>query len=716
MNFFRYIQSIFQLILVTLLFTSLGCGGGGSDTPVPTPPPINFAPTAVISPAGNQSVTEGGTIVFAGDSSSDPDGHTPLTYAWTFTGATTSITSSTAANPGAVTFSQAGSVTVTLVVTDSQGKASSPTSISVEVTAAVNAAPTGSISHDNGDGTTGSTGDLTITAGATVVFDSSVTDPENDPITYAWDFQGGSPTTDTTSGPVSVTYASAGTFNVSLTVSDNNGNSTSIPSTPLVVTVNPVSSSGLPAFKFLPVLSPTMVNGVATYVLNAEENVDVTVESPTGTWITPMMRYNGLQLPPVITATRGDAISVTVNNNLTSANEDTTVHWHGFKIPGNQDGGPDFPIPVGTSREYSFTLSQAGAPIWFHPHAHGTTATQVYKGLAGAFILTDTITTTLENNNQLPSGAFDIAMLVQDREFADDPFNTGRRNLIYRSGNAMLGDRILVNGVEMPELQVKTRQYRFRLFNGSNGRSYDFALDTGANFYVVATDGGLLNNPVLTDHIKLSAGERAEIVVDFSAQLNQQIKLISRSFNDGGGGMGGGNLANGAPFDVMLFNVTTVETNPISLYTALPTGADINTRWLEADASVVRTFVMSQQGGAGGMQFLINGKTFDMNRVDESVLAGATEVWEISNTSGMAHPFHAHAIQWQILDRGPSGGTLIPASGVDLGWIDTVLVQPNETVRFIGRFDPVINSGKYMYHCHILEHEDAGMMGTFEVL
>jgi FtsP/CotA-like multicopper oxidase with cupredoxin domain len=116
--------------------------------------------------------------------------------------------------------------------------------------------------------------------------------------------------------------------------------------------------------------------------------------------------------------------------------------------------------------------------------------------------------------------------------------------------------------------------------------------------------------------------------------------------------------------------------------------------------------VVMQMGA--GMRFLINGQTFSINRIDEVVTAGATEIWNISNTSTMAHPFHAHAIQWQILDRNG-----VPATGVDLGWKDTVLVQPNETVRFIGHFDPAINLGTYMYHCHILEHEEAGMMGTF---
>ena len=112
-----------------------------------------------------------------------------------------------------------------------------------------------------------------------------------------------------------------------------------------------------------------------------------------------------------------------------------------------------------------------------------------------------------------------------------------------------------------------------------------------------------------------------------------------------------------------------------------------------------------------GMQFQINGLVYDPNRVDELVPNGATEIWDISNTSNMAHPFHAHAIQWQVLSRNG-----VPASGVDLGWKDTVLVEANESVRIIGRFDPVVNVGKYRYHCHILEHEEAGMMGVFEIL
>jgi FtsP/CotA-like multicopper oxidase with cupredoxin domain len=451
----------------------------------------------------------------------------------------------------------------------------------------------------------------------------------------------------------------------------------------------------------LPVLNDVDDNpndAAATYNLSADGNIAVKVATPAGSWTTPMMRFNGLQLPPVIKAKRGTAITVNVKNNLA---EDTTIHWHGFKIPAIQDGGPESPIPAGGSHTYSFELVQAAASLWFHPHADGTTATQVYNGLAGGFVVTDDISEALEANKSLPSGTYDIPILVQDRTFGADN-GSGIRPLVYggmmTSMTGMLGDRILVNGVEQPSLKVETRQYRFRVYNGSNARSYDLALDNGATFKVIGTDGGLLPAPVTTDHIVLGAGERSEIVIDFRANgINDSIALVNRTT---------------ANREVMRFDVATSATDDVTLYTSLPPNADVYQRLTAADATNTRSFVMSMGGmmGPGGMSFLINGKRFDVNRVDEVVANGATEIWSISNTSGMAHPFHAHAIQWQILDRNN-----VPASGIDLGWKDTVLVQSGETVRFIGRFDPVINKGMYMYHCHILEHEEAGMMGTFMI-
>jgi len=770
----------------------------------------NQKPVAIISPEDEQSITVGQALVFNGVRSYDPDNYTPLTYQWSFTGAMTSIRTFEGMITGSVLFTQPGTVTASLVVTDSLGLQSDVTSVVVNITSTgvnhppngfishdngtgvtgsvgnlaittgtnvvftgnaidpegdtvkynwnipanvtasttpgsqpftagfpiagtyiisltvsdsagnvdptpaqvtvtvtdppINLPPNGSISHDNGTGATGSTGDINIVSGSSVVFNGSASDPENDPVSYSWVFNGATASSTTGAGPISVSYTAPGSFIAQLTVTDSNGNIDPSPAE-LIVNVR------LPEFKYLPVLidedgDPN--NGSATYNLSVDSNVPVNVATLTGSWTTPMMRYNSLQLPPVIVAKRGTQMTFNVDNNLA---EETTIHWHGFKIPAAQDGGPDMPIAAGGSRSYNFTMAQPAGPLWFHPHAHGTTATQVYNGLAGAFIVTDDITENLENNNQIPSGSQDIALLLQDRRFAADN-GAGVRSLIYQAGGGMmgmlgmLGDRILVNGVEMPGLDVATRQYRFRIYNGSNARTYDVALDDGANFTVVGTDGGLLNSPVVTDHIMLSAGERAEIVVDFGAySVGDNIVLVSRAFA-GGGMMGGGTLANGDPFDIMQFQVTTQVSDNVVLYNSLPVTADINTRLSAANATATRSFEMNVQM----MQFTINGQVFDMNRVDELVASGATEVWSITNASPMAHPFHAHAIQWQVLDRDG-----IAAIGVDLGWKDTVLVQPGETVRIIGRFDPVINVGKYMYHCHILEHEDAGMMGIFEV-
>jgi|GEM_PF-293172 len=815
------------IVLAASLVILSGCSPAPDDSNNPSPNNpgsgneniSNQQPVAVISPASEQYITVGEALSFSGAGSFDPDGNTPLSYQWTFSGAATSIGVSSEVTPGVVTFTEEGTVTASLSVTDNLGLGSVVTSVRVFVFGAsgnrapngfihhdngtgttgstgniniatgnsvifdgsavdpdgdpvtynwdfpanvtapaspggqpftagfatagvyvisltvsdnqgntdstparvtvtvtdpatpVNLPPNGSITHNNGTGATGSTGDINITVGSSVVFQGSATDPEGDTVTYNWLFNGGTASSATISGPISVNYTSTGSYLVRLTVTDSNGN---IDTTPAELTVN----VSLPEFKYLPVLTDqdgNPNNSTATYNLSVNANVAVNVVTPDGNWTTPMMRYNGLQLPPVIKVRRGMQMTFNVDNNL---GEETTIHWHGFQIPAAEDGGPDMPIVVGGERRYSFTIVQPAAPLWFHPHAHGTTATQVYNGLAGAMIVSDSITDNLEANNRIPSGDQDIALMLQDRSFAADN-GSGSRALLYQAGGAMmggmlgmLGDRILVNGVEMPGLDVATRQYRFRIFNGSNARTYDVALSDGSLFRVVGTDGGLLDNPVLTDHVMLSAGERAEIVVDFgNYALGDDVMLVSRAFSGGGGMMGGGGtLANGAAFNIMQFQVASVENDDVNLYTSLPASADINTR-LSATGATTRSFVMSVQMIMGvGMQFQINGKTFDMNRVDELVASGATEVWEISNTSTMAHPFHAHAIQWQVLDRNG-----IPAGGVDLGWKDTVLVAPNETVRIIGRFDPVVNVGRYMYHCHILEHEEAGMMGIFEV-
>jgi len=494
-----------------------------------------------------------------------------------------------------------------------------------------------------------------------------------------------------------------------------------------------LASKTLPSLHILPTLEDEdgeKDDSKATYTLTANENVDVSVETPNGSWKTSMWRYNNNPLPLIIRTNRGDKMTLKFHNKLGS---DSTVHWHGFKIPADMDGGPDIPVQANQSKTYSFTMNQPASSLWFHPHPDMQTGKQVYMGLAGVYIVEDDISRTLELNKELPSGDKDVVLLVQDRRFDDE--KNGVRELLYKTNvmdaDGMKGSTVLVNGSVMPKFDVETTQYRFRLYNVSNAKTYDFAFSDGRKFKIVGTDGGLLNEPVEVDHIMLGAAERVELIVDFSEEkLGDSVLLVSRPYQTDSMSMDMDENseidmeANGMGLTLMRFDIATEATDDVTLYRKLPANAEIATRLDPKTASNIgatRKFIMTMymggmgegMNGASGMNndmtFVINGKLFDPNRVDEFVTAGTTEIWEIENRSTMAHPFHAHAIQWQILDRNG-----VPASGTDLGWKDTFLVQEGETVRIIGKFEAV-NIGDYMYHCHILEHEDAGMMGYFRV-
>jgi len=494
-------------------------------------------------------------------------------------------------------------------------------------------------------------------------------------------------------------------------------------------------SSTLPTLHILPTMSDEDGNNQdakATYTLTANKNVNVKIETPDGSWNTPMWRYNNNPLPLVIRTSRGNAMTLNFNNRLDA---DSTIHWHGFKIPAIMDGGPDVPVKANDSKLYSFTMNQPASSLWFHPHPDMQTGKQVYMGLAGVYLVEDAISKQLEANKELPSGDKDVVLLVQDRRF--DSEKNGVRKLLYKTkemdADGMKGATLLVNGSVMPKLNVETTQYRFRLYNVSNAKTYDFAFSDGRKFKIVGTDGGLLNKPVEVDHIMLGSAERVELVVDFSKEhVGDKLLLVSKPYQADSMMMDTNSNSemdmedNGMGLTIMRFDVTTKVSDDITLYSSLPANAEIATRLdptTASNAGSSRKFVLSMYNGGNmgqgmsgngnsnsmNMTFAINGKIFDPNRVDEFVGAGTTEIWEIKNMSPMAHPFHAHAIQWQILDRNG-----IPATGTDLGWKDTFLVQSGETVRIIGKFESV-NVGDYMYHCHILEHEDAGMMGYFRV-
>ncbi|MCC5895600.1 MAG: multicopper oxidase domain-containing protein [Alkalibacterium sp.] len=399
------------------------------------------------------------------------------------------------------------------------------------------------------------------------------------------------------------------------------------------------------------------------------------------------MGYKGAYLGPTIRVRDGQEVSMNVENRL--EDERTTVHWHGLKVDAEQDGGPHSSISPGETWTPEFTVDQSAATLWYHPHLEETTGRQVYKGLAGLLIVDDDISDELSLPAQY--GVNDIPLIIQDKRFDEEgqlDYSLDMQEIM----DGLHGDRILVNGMIDPVLVVEAGVMRFRLLNGANARLFNFRFDDGQSFYQIASDGGLLQEPVESTELILGPSERAEILIDFSEYEPGDKVMLSDQ--DRG---------------VLEFIVGETEND----YSVPETLVEIEAIDPET-ADRTRTFVLS----GIGMNVNINGKQFDPERIDEVVNYGDTEIWEVSNESGMGmgmgammgsspHPFHVHGVQFQILDRNGQS----PEQN-ERGWKDSFMVYPDETVRVITTFS---KRGVFMYHCHILEHEDAGMMGQFEV-
>jgi len=411
--------------------------------------------------------------------------------------------------------------------------------------------------------------------------------------------------------------------------------------------------------------------------------------------VTATYGYNGAILGPTLRLRRGQATEVTLINQLPASDHDhTNLHWHGLKVPGDVDIAPqgEHGLHPGRSATVAFTPDQPAATLWYHPHPHGATGLQVNLGLAGLIYLEDAVSDALP----LPRtyGVDDLPLVVQDKRLNADGSLAYMESMGDR--DFMLGDRILVNGVENPYVELPAGLVRLRLLNGSSTRRYTFALEDGRTFHQIASDGGFLETPAPMDRLPLGPAERAEILVDLSGDLGRTLFLRSLAFEAAEEEAA---VGQGRPFPVLQLRVTragTARPVPASL-AAVP-------RIPETEAALTRTFGLEDTGDG-----VINGRTFDPARVDFSLAEGATEIWSVTNfAKPIAHPFHIHGGQFQILDR--STGPL-PAG--EQGWKDTFLVNPGETVRVILRFRGL--KGRYLYHCHILEHEGAGMMGQFDV-
>jgi FtsP/CotA-like multicopper oxidase with cupredoxin domain len=430
--------------------------------------------------------------------------------------------------------------------------------------------------------------------------------------------------------------------------------------------------------------------------------------------------YNGTYLGPTIRVYSGDQVEMTIANRL---REPTTVHWHGLLVPGELDGGPHQAIAPGATWRPALPIRQPAATLFYHSHLHHATAEQVYSGLAGVMIVRDAD----EEKLGLPSeyGIDDLPLVLQDRQFEG-----GR--LVMPGGmmtamNGARGDTILVNGTPNAFARVPARRVRLRLVNASNARDYHLAFDDGRAFHWIATEGGLLEAPLERRSLQLSPGERAEILVDFSDGAAASL-VTGPDRNMPMMGMMGrarGSLADLGPQTVLAFEAGPREATPVPVPARLGT----HETWDASHAVRRRRFSLEMgmgmmggrgMGGMGGMgmrggpgmgngmdMFSINGRAFDMARVDERVRLGDLEIWEVAGDM-MTHPFHIHGVHFRVLGRGAYG-----PGAQDAGVKDTVRVD--EPVRLLVRFTQPASAAPFMYHCHILEHEDHGMMGQFTV-
>ena len=390
--------------------------------------------------------------------------------------------------------------------------------------------------------------------------------------------------------------------------------------------------------------------------------------------------YNGSFLGPMLRFEKGDTVKIRTINEL---DEETTFHWHGLEVAADADGGPHDALQPGEEKVIEFEVTQEASTLWFHPHPHGKTSEQVYNGLAGLIYIDDENSKSL----QLPNvyGENDVPLIFQDRVF-DDENQLNYKSVMNEDGT--IGDTLLINGTLNPKLTVNKEKVRLRLLNGSNARNYTFKLNTGDSFVQIATDGGFLNEPVTLNEVTLTPSERAEIVVDFSkldngsdlALINEEgTILLPFELSDAGG------KVTKVPGVMNDFSLSDEEIN-------LPV------------TKKIELFGMMNMVS-------INGKKFDPERIDFTQQQGVTEVWEIYNKpdmmGGMIHPFHIHGAQFKIISR---NGETPPEN--ERGWKDSISVAPDETVKIAIQFK---HKGVYMFHCHILEHEDNGMMGQVKV-
>ena len=405
--------------------------------------------------------------------------------------------------------------------------------------------------------------------------------------------------------------------------------------------------------------------------------------------------FNGPFLGPTLRARRGEKIRAEISNDL---EEMTTVHWHGIQLPAYCDGGPHSPIQVGETWKPEWEIIQPAATVWYHPHPHLATATHAYRGLAGMFILDDDTSDGLDLPHEY--GVDDIPVVIMDAKFTED----GQLDEESVGTLGLLGTTPLVIGITNARFEATTRRVRLRLLNGASMRFYTLELGR-MPFHVIATDAGLLDAPVEVDSLLLGPGERAEVIVDLEPGKDVQLRSVPCKDN-----FGVPKDDNAADFGFRdSFDLLSIagpdESAPEP--PALPATLDpAAAKTPSPEGLTEREFVLNT--------FMINGEQMDMTRVDTVIDHAAPEIWTVTNeNSDWPHNFHIHNARFQVLDWDGEEKMKVFNSG----WKDIVNLPPKVTARLLVEFghfpDKTI---PYMYHCHMLLHEDQGMMGQYVIV
>ncbi|MBX6766934.1 MAG: multicopper oxidase family protein [Actinomadura rubrobrunea] len=395
---------------------------------------------------------------------------------------------------------------------------------------------------------------------------------------------------------------------------------------------------------------------------------------------TRILGYDGMFPGPTVRARAGRRVVIRQRNRL---RRDAVVHLHGGLVPPEHDGHPADPIAPGRYRDYVYANRQPPATLWYHDHSHHKEAELVYRGLAGFYLIDD----RPERCPDLPSGRYDIPLMLRDARFDK------HGQLVFGMDDDRGRNILLVNGRPQPYFKVCRRKYRLRLLNGSNMRHLTLRLGNGAEFAVIASDGGLLPEPLPATSVRLSPAERVDVVVDF-ARYREGSRVVL--YNTAG--------SSDATTRVMCFHVGERVPDCGDLPDELGDEFDLG------DAEVVRDVNLSSDPKR--RRFLIDGKTFDIDRIDMRIRCGQTELWRVHNRDrrpATLHNLHLHGTHFQVLER---NGRRV--SGHETGRKDTVSVPIGGHVTIKVCYDRHL--GRYLYHCHMLDHASMGMMAQAQII